>query len=211
MALITDYSSLQDAIADFLNRDDLTSVIPQFIQLAEQKFLRDKRLRKFQNAGDFNITADDLALPSDFMALDSWYLDSDNSARGYLDVVTLTQLSGLKARYGASGVPVAVAILPDKTARFAPSPDQTYTSKLTYWRTLTPLSDSNTINWLLDDSVDVYLYGALVEAAYYLKDDSRLPLFMQLREAAIAERDFATQNLSLGGGPIAWGFRSFGG
>ena len=37
---ITTYATLKTAIADFLNRDDLTSVIPTFIALAEADMQR---------------------------------------------------------------------------------------------------------------------------------------------------------------------------
>ena len=40
---ITNYTNLQSTIADYLNRDDLTSVIPVFIQLAEAQMNRDIR------------------------------------------------------------------------------------------------------------------------------------------------------------------------
>ena len=40
---LTNYSELKSSIADFLNRDDLTSVIPTFISLAEAQFARDLR------------------------------------------------------------------------------------------------------------------------------------------------------------------------
>jgi len=56
---ITNYTDLQTTIADFLNRDDLTTVIPTFIQLAETQFNRDirhwqmeARTQGTQNAGD---------------------------------------------------------------------------------------------------------------------------------------------------------------
>ena len=42
MALNT-YTALKTSIADFLNRDDLTSVIPDFIALAEAQINRDVR------------------------------------------------------------------------------------------------------------------------------------------------------------------------
>ena len=42
MALTT-YTELKASIADFLNRDDLTTVIPDFITLAESQINRDVR------------------------------------------------------------------------------------------------------------------------------------------------------------------------
>ena len=46
---LTNYSELKSSIADFLNRDDLTSVIPTFISLAEAQFARDLRHYKMEN------------------------------------------------------------------------------------------------------------------------------------------------------------------
>lgn len=42
--MIQDYATLQQAIADWLARADLTAQIPTFIQLAEQRFARDLRV-----------------------------------------------------------------------------------------------------------------------------------------------------------------------
>lgn len=209
MATITDYSSLKSAIADHLNRDDLTSVIPTLIQLSERKFVRDRRVRKFQNAGTYNVSSDDQSLPSDFKMLDSLYHDTDSN-RGHIQIVSATQLSEIKRRLGSTGVPAYAAVFPDLTLRFAPSPDQTYETKLTYWRTITPLSSSNTTNWLLTSHPDIYLYGSLLESAPYLKDDERLQVWGAMRDGALEELDQYTKNLSYGGGPMHIGWRSFG-
>lgn len=45
MALDT-FAGLKATIADYLNRDDLTSVIPSFITIAEAKFNRKLRVRQ---------------------------------------------------------------------------------------------------------------------------------------------------------------------
>ena len=42
MALTT-FDELKASIADFLNRDDLTAVIPDFVKLAETKMNRELR------------------------------------------------------------------------------------------------------------------------------------------------------------------------
>ena len=47
MALTT-YTGLKASIADFLNRDDLTSVIPDFVALAEAQINRDIRHWKME-------------------------------------------------------------------------------------------------------------------------------------------------------------------
>jgi hypothetical protein len=42
------------------------------------------------------------------------------------------------------------------------------------------LSGTNATNWLLTEAPDVYLYGALVHTAPYLKDDARIQVWEAL-------------------------------
>ena len=69
MATITNYSNLQTTIADFLNRDDLTSVIPTFIQLAEAQMNRDIRHWRMEVRASGQQSAGDayMQIPSDWM------------------------------------------------------------------------------------------------------------------------------------------------
>ena len=46
---ITTYSELKTSIADYLNRSDLTSIIPTFISLAEAQINRDVRTWQMEN------------------------------------------------------------------------------------------------------------------------------------------------------------------
>ncbi|MCA8339884.1 hypothetical protein LGM81_29625, partial [Burkholderia multivorans] len=50
-----------------------------------------------------------------------------------------------------------------------------------------PLSETNESNWLLEDAPDIYLFGALHEAAVYVRDDARATVWMQKRDLAIDE------------------------
>lgn len=197
-AEITDRDSLLAAIAGYLNRDDLTDAIPTFVQLFEAKMRKDRRARKFQNAGSVTITGDDMSMPSDFQSPHSWYHDG-STFFGRITSVTLYELPEIKRRMGPTGVPMFAAILPDLTVRFAPSPDANYTTKLAYWRTLEALTASNPTNWMLVDHPEIYLYGALVEAALYLKDDAADQRWSMLLEKGLTLLDQATTNIEWGG------------
>ena len=54
MALAS-YSDLTSSIADWLNRDDLTNVIPDFVKLAETQLNREIRHYKMHNKATANI------------------------------------------------------------------------------------------------------------------------------------------------------------
>ncbi len=45
---------------------------------------------------------------------------------------------------------------------------------MVYRTNIPALSDTNTSNWLLDLAPDLYLYGALLESAPYIKEDARI-------------------------------------
>ena len=55
MALST-YDELKDSVADFLNRSDLTSVIPDFIKMAETDMNRKVRHWRMENRASATIS-----------------------------------------------------------------------------------------------------------------------------------------------------------
>jgi len=67
MAFFTDYTTLQATIADYLARSDLTTQIPEFIRLAEDRLVRDLRIRQLIKVAVASTTAGDatVSLPSD--------------------------------------------------------------------------------------------------------------------------------------------------
>ena len=68
---ITNYTTLQSTIADYLARTDLTTQIPLFIQLAENRLRRDLRIRPMLKVVTTTTTAGDptVSLPSDFLEM----------------------------------------------------------------------------------------------------------------------------------------------
>ena len=64
---ITNYGELKSAVGDFLNRSDLTSVIPTFIDFAEAEFNRYLRVRQMVARAEAVIDTRLSAVPSDFL------------------------------------------------------------------------------------------------------------------------------------------------
>jgi len=81
-------------------------------------------------------------------------------------------------------------------------PDTGYTGELTYYGKIPVLSDSNTSNWLLAYAPDLYLYGALLEATPYLKDDERLATWSSLYANSLGDMEVADQRASVSSTPI---------
>lgn len=197
MALDT-YANLQTAIANFINRDDLTTLIPDFITLAESHFNRSLRVPQMENSATSTISAETLALPTDFLAVRSMFLDKN--PRVELDFVPY---GTLRTQYAstATGQPQVYTIA-DGAFYFGPAPSDSYTLHMVYWQQIPALSDSNTSNWLLAAHPDVYLYGALTHAASYIRDDSALAQYMAVTARLLEEINEDGRKRQAGASPL---------
>ena len=196
MALDT-YANLKNAIASFLNRSDLTAVIPDFIALAEAQLVR--RLTKglnedgkalprsavTRNAG-FSVNAETVNVPADFLGPIIFSIDSEAQHLTYLSPEAFAREKARRGSNAQPGVPALYTVI-GSVFQFCPVPDASYAGTLVYWTKLTVLSDSNTCNWVLANHPDVYLYGALVQSAPYLMDDARVRVWGGLFTAALED------------------------
>jgi len=199
MALDT-YSGLKTTIADYLNRDDLTSVIPSFITLAEAKFNRKLRMRQMLKRATATIDTQYFAYPADWLQAKEFILNTNPIT--YMEFVTDKQANELRQnQIIASGKPQYYTIVGTQIEVIA-TPDTGYTGELTYYGKITALSDSNTSNWLLAYAPDLYLYGALLEASPYLKDDERLATWSTLYTNSLGDMEVADQRASVASTPI---------
>lgn len=183
MALTT-YSELQSSIADFTNRDDLTSVIPDFITLAEAQMNRD--IDHWQREERTTVTANSqyTALPSNFYQPRRLFIDGQDYP---LAPMSINEMQDERDKSGDSaGRPKYYAITGGEIELF-PTPDESETLAIAYIRTIPPLSSGNTSNWVLSEAPDVYLYGSLIHTAPYLKDDARVQIWAGLYQSAVAE------------------------
>ena len=187
---LTSYSTLKSSIADWLNRDDLTSVIPDFISLAEAQIERRVPTQKMVKRANATIDTPFSALPADFLSAKSLVLTSTAPVQP-LVFLTEDELDSKKWVYRTTGKPIYFALVGNQI-EVLPAPDTSYTAELTYVATLAKLSDSNTSNWVLERHPDVYLYGSLLQAAPYLRDDERVALWGPLYSQAI--EDMILQN-----------------
>jgi len=199
MALDT-YSGLKTTIADYLNRDDLTSIVPSFITLAEAKFNRKLRMRQMIKRATATIDTQYFAYPADWLQAKEFILNTNPIT--YMEFVTDKQANELRQnQIIATGKPSYYTIIGTQIEVIA-TPDTGYTGELTYYGKISALSDSNTSNWLLAYAPDLYLYGALLEAAPYLKDDERLGTWSTLYTNSLGDMEVADQRASVASTPI---------
>lgn len=186
---LTTYAELQTVVADALQRGDLKNVVPVIILLGERRLARDIRVQNLDYAA-FSIVADGDAVPSGFRALDSWTFDGSTYYHP-IEIVSFDRLAGLKGVYGTTGVPRAAAII-DGTFRYSPAPDQTYSTKMVYKRTVPAISAG--VNWLYTAHPDLYLKAALSEAGPWVRGDMKAE---QTVAEAKAQLEVDLENLHL--------------
>jgi len=66
----------------------------------------------------------------------------------------------------------------------APTPDQAYTLEVLYYERIQPLSSDNQTNWLTQNAPTAMLFGTLLQAMPFLKNDQR-QIFQQKYTEAI--------------------------
>ena len=172
---ITNYSELKSAIASWLDRADLDSVIPDFIALAETRHRRDFKIRRMETRVTANTVADSeyYSLPDNFVAMRNIQLNTDPKTP--LEYLTPEQMDRVKGG-SSKGKPKAYSII-GNNIQLRPIPDSAYQIEMLYFKYFTALSDSNTTNDMLTHHPDAYLYGALVEAEPYLQNDKRIQVW----------------------------------
>ena len=207
MALTT-YTELKTSIGDWLNRSDLTSVIPDFISLAEAQIERTLRTRQMIVRANASFDAQYGAVPSDFLETKSLKLTSTNPQTP-LQFLSIDALDNEMTKFTASGRPKFFGIVGGQF-RLVPTPDSNYTTELTYYAKLTKLSNSVTTSWLLASSPDIYLYGSLLQAAPYLQDDARIQTWATLYERALNDLQTADDRSASSGGALLTRAKTFG-
>ena len=187
MALAT-YSDLKSTVADWLNRQDLTSVIPSFISLAEAGFNKNEELRLKPSIVRATATFDGQyeALPSDYLEMLNLTVDVSGETKK-LQFLTMNQMDNYRAAFTSPNVPKYYSIVGGQLELLPTPPSPGYTAEMVYYAKIPALSDSNTTNWLLTAHPDVYLYGTLIQSAPYLRDDERIATWSTLFTKAVED------------------------
>ena len=179
---ISNYSELKSAIADWLDRTDLTDSISDFITLAEARHKRDFKLRRMETRVTANTIADTeyYTLPDQYVAMRNIQLNTDPKTS--LEYLTHEQMDRIYAG-SMKGKPRAYSII-GNDIQLRPIPDSAYEIEILYFKHFTALSDSAPTNEMLTNHPDIYLYGSLVEAEPYLQNDKRIQTWASFYDRA---------------------------
>ncbi len=169
---ISTYSELVTAVTRHAFRSDLTSDIPNFIELCEADMQVRLKNVDFEDTATLTVTTGTSALPSDYRGMRNVYWDGDyNRALQYLtpdkfDGLVLT--SNLPNYYTIKGTNIVFATSLSGSA------------VLNYMASFTGLSVSNATNAIITKYPDAYLHGTMMQLFVFARDAANA----QVRQAA---------------------------
>lgn len=196
------YIKLRAALADTVNRDDLSAEVAVFEGTSVEGMIR-RAIATATTALQRDIVArgghkemeavatglatapgvEHLDFPEDFAGARTLMLAGDP-----LRVLELTDPATLWTRYAAAapGRPESYAIVGARRAYLRPVPDGAYAARLVYDRALSVLSADADTNWLLSGHPDIYIAAAMIELCLYLENDTRLQVWKAAHDVKVA-------------------------
>lgn len=170
MALDT-YTNLKTAIEEWLDNDDLTDRVDDFIDLAEARHRREVRTREM-------IVRQPIGVVNRYVDLPNGFLEGINFRLLEDPVVHLTHINQAdmdRVRSETDGTPRQFTL--HSQIELDRQPDKAYTGEMIYYKQMSPLSASVACNALLERAPDCYLYAALAATAPFLMNDERIQVW----------------------------------
>ena len=169
------YTELVAAIKSYTENDYSTTDVNTFIQNAEQRIHNTVQLPDLRKnvTGTMSSGNKYFSLPSDWLsAFSIAVINSDNEYTYLLNKdVNFVRESFPDTDSGFFGKPEYYGIFDDTTMILGPTPDANYSAELHYYYyPQTIVTAGNT--WLGDNFDTALFYGALLEAAAFMKEDA---------------------------------------
>lgn len=197
MATTMTFTTLQEDVRRYLERGNsyasdpvVYEQIPRLINLAERRIARELKVQGFINVVTGTLTVGQSVYPKP----DRW---RDTVS---VNIGTGTQNNTRKVVF-ARAYEYLLSYWPDRTATeepifysdydynhwlIAPTPDAEYPFEILYYEIPPLLDDVVQTNWLTDFAPQLLLYGTLLEATPFLKNDERIPVWQNMYDRSAA-------------------------
>lgn len=164
---ISSYAELQTAVANWVHRSDLTTLIPDFIMMGEKRIFREVRCRVMESTLSGTTASGVIAVPSDYLGLKVAYITGSPYKK--LTAASVNQMYDQYPLRSGSGTPQKIAREASNFI-FGPFPSDGLNLGGVYYSK--PTSIQSSANALFIDNPDLYLMAALCESAPYTKSDN---------------------------------------
>jgi hypothetical protein len=180
MAAVMTYTSLAADIESYLERTDTATVskIPTFIMLAEQVIASQIKFLGNLTVNESTLVQGDpvIAKPARWHKTVSMNVTVD----GVKSPVFLRKYEYLREYWPEAtneDIPLYYADYDYTHWLIAPTPADAYTFEVLYYERVQPLDVSNQTNWFTEYAPQALLYGSLLQAMPFLKNDERMPMW----------------------------------
>jgi len=187
-ASVMTYDSLVENVQSYLERTDAATLekIPFFIMLAEQTIATQI---KFLG----NLTVNTSAMTLNANVIDKparWHktVSMNITVAGKRQPVLLRKYEYLREYWpdpAVTDVPLYYCDYDYTHWMVAPTPNDDYVFEVLYYERLQPLDSSNQTNWFTIYAPQALLYGTLLQAMPFLKNDDRVPMWQALYQQSM--------------------------
>lgn len=188
-AAVMTYTSLVADIQSYLERTDAATIdkIPTFIMLAEQALAADIKF-----LGNLRVNESSMVVADPIITKPARWrktVSMNVTVAGVKTPVLMRKYEYLREYWPnttETDVPKYYADYDYEHWLIAPTPDDDYTFEVLYYERVQPLDSSNQTNWFTEYAPQALLYGCLLQAMPFLKNDSRVALWQQMYAQYVA-------------------------
>ena len=181
------YNSLTSIVLQYLERSytAVVNAIPTFITLAEFEIAQEiKTLGQLQLVqSQLTVGNPVLQKPARWRKTVSMNYTDATGNKNPLLLRKYEYLTNYWPDSASTSAPLYYADTDWDHFFIAPTPDQSYAFELLYYERLLPLSSVNQTNWLTQNAPNAMLFGTLLQAVMFLKNDQRTIFEQKYQEA----------------------------
>jgi hypothetical protein len=176
------YDSLVENVQSYLERTDTSTIekIPLFIMLAEQIIAS-----QIKFLGNLVVNTSTMVAGDPVIAKPArWHktVSMNVTVGGSRQPVLLRRYEYMREYWPdptQTDVPKFYTDYDYTNWLVAPTPSAAYNFEVIYYERVQPLESANQVNWFTQYAPQALLYGALLQAMPFLKNDSRIPIWQQ--------------------------------
>lgn len=180
VAAVMTYDSLVENIQSYLDRTDAATIakIPLFIMLAEQVIAAEIKF-----LGNLTVNTSTMVAGANIIDKPArWHktVSMNVTVNGQRQPVLLRKYEYLREYWpdpADTGVPKFYCDYDYTHWLVAPTPTVAYDFEVLYYERVQPLDSSNQSNWFTQYAPQALLYGSLLQAMPFLKNDERIPMW----------------------------------
>lgn len=188
-AAVMTYDSLVADISSYLERTDAATLakIPTFIMLAEQIIAS-----QIKFLGNLTVNTSNMVATQSIIDKPArWHktVSMNVTVAGERVPVLLRKYEYLREYWPNAtdtDVPKFYCDYDYTHWLVAPTPDQDYNFEVLYYERVQPLDSSNQTNWFTQYAPQALLYGSLLQAMPFLKNDTRIQMWQQQYDLIMA-------------------------